>query len=172
MVIHVDDSLIAKAFVPRIDEARNHYDVRSEYTRQCAEALGEMADKTLFQVGVNAARAGGPLTEIPGGSIVKNTAMATDAKALIASLTKAAQEFDEKNVPSNNRFLYLKPAQYYLLMQDEKLFQASPHRGTGIMPTRLSISPPGFLWSDQPLAVHQHHHGQTGSLQRETLPTP
>ena len=38
-VINIDDKLVSNVFVADIDEAKNHYDVRSQYTTEMGNAL-------------------------------------------------------------------------------------------------------------------------------------
>ena len=47
-VITINDLLVSSAFIANIDEAMNHYDVRSIYSKQIGEALAKKADKDIF----------------------------------------------------------------------------------------------------------------------------
>jgi hypothetical protein len=116
-VIVVDDLLIASAFIANIDEAKNHYDVRSTYSDEVGKALAETMDKNLAQVAVLAARGSATITGGNGGSALTNAAYATDSTVLAAGLFTAAQTLDEKNVGAE-RNVFLRPAQYYLLAQN------------------------------------------------------
>lgn len=120
-VITIDDLLIAHTFIANIDEAKNHYDVRANYSRKLGEALANTADKHLFQNAILAARASATVTGGNGGSRITNANMGTDSDVLIAALFEAAQKFDEKDVPEDERYAFLKPAQYYKLAQNTKV---------------------------------------------------
>jgi Phage capsid protein len=120
-VITIDDLLIAHTFIANIDEAKNHYDVRANYSRKLGEALANTADKHLFQNAILAARASATVTGGNGGSRITNANMGTDSDVLIAALFEAAQKFDEKDVPEDERYVFLKPAQYYKLAQNTKV---------------------------------------------------
>ena len=48
IVVTVDDLLVSSAFIPKIDEAMNHYDVRSIYSSELGNALANAADKNIF----------------------------------------------------------------------------------------------------------------------------
>ena len=120
-VITIDDLLISDVFIAEIDEAKNHYDIRSEYTNQLGDALAQAYDKNVAQVGVLAARASNPVTGLPGGAQVIDAGMLTDGNKLGKGLFAAAQLLDEKDVPSADRFAYLRPAQYYLAVQNKDL---------------------------------------------------
>jgi len=119
-VITIDDKLIADVFIADIDEAMNHYDVRAEYSFQCGEALAQHYDKNVSRVGILAARSTATVDGLPGGSVIKDTAMATDTDKLGAALFGSTQTLDEKDVPENERFAFVKPAQFYALAQNTK----------------------------------------------------
>lgn len=120
-VITIDDLLIANTFISNIDEAKNHYDVRANYSRKLGEALANTADKHLFQVGLLAARASATVTGGNGGSRITDADFLTSSDDLIAGLFAAAQKFDEKDVPENERYAFVRPAQYYALAQNTKV---------------------------------------------------
>jgi hypothetical protein len=120
-VITIDDLLIANTFIANIDEAKNHYDVRANYSRKLGEALANTADKHLFQNAILAARAASTVTGGFGGSRITGANMATDSEVLLAAIFEAAQTFDEKDVPEDERYVFLKPAQYYKLAQNTKV---------------------------------------------------
>ena len=119
--ITIDDLLISSTFIANIDEAKNHYDVRANYSRKLGEALANTADKHLLQNAVLAARAAATVTDGQGGSRIVAATMGTDSEVLLAALFEAAQKFDEKDVPEDERYVFLKPAQYYKLVQNTKI---------------------------------------------------
>ncbi len=120
-VITIDDLLIANTFISNIDEAKNHYDVRANYSRKLGEALANTADKQLLQVGVLAARASATVTGGNGGSRIEDADFLSSSDDLIAGLFAAAQKFDEKDVPEDERYAFVRPAQYYALAQNTKV---------------------------------------------------
>lgn len=115
-VITVDDLLIADRFIPLIDEAKNHYDVRSIYSKDVGAALAAQFDKNVAQVVLLAARASATVTGGDGGTVVTSANSKTDADTLVAAVFDAVQALDEKNVPEEDRFVALKPDQYYMLV--------------------------------------------------------
>ena len=117
-VITIDDLLVASAFISNIDEAMNHYDVRSIYSDEIGKVLAETMDTNIAQVGVLAARASATVTGGNGGSVLTNANAGTDSTTLAAQLFAAAQKLDEKNVSGSDRSAFFKPAQYYLLAQN------------------------------------------------------
>tara|TARA_R100000808_G_scaffold12531_1_gene31188 strand:+ start:17353 stop:18558 length:1206 start_codon:yes stop_codon:yes gene_type:complete len=54
-VVSVDDLLIAAQFIPNIDEAMQHFDIRSVYTQESGYALAKAADQNILRMAVKAA---------------------------------------------------------------------------------------------------------------------
>ena len=119
-VINIDSLLIASAFIANIDEAMNHYDVRSIYTTELGYALARVADRNLLQLAVLAARASATITGGYGGTVLTNAGYGNVADTLAQGLYDAGQALDEKDVPETDRFCVLRPAQYNLLVQSSK----------------------------------------------------
>jgi hypothetical protein len=117
IVVNIDDVLIADTFIANIDEAKNHYDVRAEYSRLLGMALAKQHDVRLLQLAVLAARGSATVTGGNGGSAITDSDAATNGASLAASIFAAAQAMDEKDVPENDRVAIVKPAQYYNLVQ-------------------------------------------------------
>lgn len=123
-IINIDDLLLASVFVANIDEAMAHFETRSEYARQCGIALGTQWDKNVLQVGCLAAAASATVTGGFGGTTLTSTTTLyrTSATDLAAGLYASAQTFDEKDIPeTEERFAFVRPAQYYLLAQSTAL---------------------------------------------------
>ena len=118
VVITIDDLLIADTFISNIDEAMNHYDVRSIYSTELGRVLANTLDKHLLQLGVKAARSAGRIVGETGGATITTTGT---SDALIDSLFDAAQIFDEKDVAMDDRIAFIRPAQYYALAQNTKI---------------------------------------------------
>lgn len=113
-VITIDELLLANVFIADIDEAKNHYDVRVEYTRQLGEALAVAYDKNVARVGVLAARAAATITGLNGGSVINGgLAVRTDGALIKAALFASAQKFDEKDVPDSERYAAMRPVTFY-----------------------------------------------------------
>lgn len=120
VVIGVDGELLADAFVASIDEAMAHWDVRAPIADQMGDALAQAYDLNIARNIVLSARASNVVTGLSGGAAITAATVHTDAAVLAASLYTAAQTFDEKFVP-NDRYVALKPAQYYLAVQKNDL---------------------------------------------------
>ncbi len=128
--INIDRPLIADVFIASIDEAIGHFDVRSEYKKLLARALAKKADEQLLQVACLAARAAANVSGGSGGSVLTDAGFQTDGEALYNGLFDAAQALDEKDVPMEDRFCALKPAQFKLLARYTKIHNAD-WGGTG-----------------------------------------
>ncbi|CUA91003.1 P22 coat protein-gene protein 5 [Chelatococcus sambhunathii] len=132
-IITIDDLLVSPVFIAQIDEAKNHYDVREIYTKECGYSLANTADRNVLQTAVLAAREAATLTGAPGGSKLDGGAdMVTNANsALLNALYLAAQTLDEKDIPEQGRFAVFKPAQYYKLVLDDKAIHRDFTAGNG-----------------------------------------
>lgn len=123
-VIAIDDLLMSDVFLANIDEAMAHFEVRSEYSHQTGAVLANKMDTNVLQVGVLAARASATVTGAYGGatSTSSGTLYKTSATDLAAGIYLAMQNFDEKDIPeSDEKYCFVKPAQYYLLAQSTNL---------------------------------------------------
>jgi hypothetical protein len=123
-VIVIDDMLISDVFLADIDEAKAHFEVRSEYARQSGLALANQYDKNVLQVGILAARSSALITGGNGGTVLTSsgTLYKTSASDLAGGVFAAQQAFDEKDVPQSEKsYAIVKPAQYYLLAQSTAL---------------------------------------------------
>lgn len=131
VVISIDDMLVSSAFIANIDEAKNHYDVRSVYSTEIGRQLAYVADKNLIRSVIAGARAttdrfGTPATTSTYylGSSIEYNAEATAGTALEAELVQpfftAAQKMDERGVPSSDRYAVVTPAFYYQLINVNK----------------------------------------------------
>lgn len=119
--INIDDLLIADVAIYDLEDAKNHYDVRQEYSRQLGRALAKEFDLKTMRVAILAARSAGIIDDEPGGTVLKNTAFATDGEKLAEGIFSCAQVWDEKDILDWERSIIVKPAQYYLLAQTTKI---------------------------------------------------
>ena len=122
-VIHIDGLLISHAFVANIDEAINHYDVRSEYAHQLGQALANKFDKNCLIQVINGAR---QTTTITGGKpSAANAIVAADADDvngdnLAGHIFTMARMMDQNDVPQNDRYAVFDPIQYYKIVESTK----------------------------------------------------
>lgn len=136
-IITIDDLLVSSVFLANIDEALSHYDVRSEYSKQAGAALARTMDKNILAVGINAARAAATITPgagqpaTNGGTVITSANAKTVVADLENAILEAAQALDEKDVPEQDRYCFVKPDQYYLLLTSSKLVHMDYASGTG-----------------------------------------
>ena len=118
-VINIDDLLIAATFIANIDEAMNHYDVRSIYSTELGTALALKMDGNVLRKFIGAARTNtGAFTGAGVGTVINAGAtVATTGSVLAAQIYAAGIALDQKNVPAEGRFAFVRPAQYGLLAQ-------------------------------------------------------
>lgn len=121
-VITIDELLVAPTFIANIDEAKNHYDVRSVYTREMGAKLANTMDKHVLQTGVLAARTAKTIDDPDqfGGTTVYGVDN-TDGDALAEAMFEAARILDEKFVPEDQRFLFVRPAEFYAMAKSTKI---------------------------------------------------
>ena len=107
-------------FLSNIEEAKNHWDVRSAYSTEIGRALAFQKDKHVLQtigqasqasanVGDSGYGAGTTLTD----SNIASATDATAANAMIDALFDAAKSLDDNYVPKEGRKCFLRTEEYY-----------------------------------------------------------
>jgi len=123
--ISIDGTLVSSAFIADIDEAKNHYDVRSGYTTAIGRELAYHSDRALIRTVIAGARAttdrfgvaAGTSTQFLGAAVNETGAdTAYTAAEMVTAIASIAQKMDEKNVPAEGRYVLLTPAEYYKLV--------------------------------------------------------
>jgi hypothetical protein len=124
--VTVDDLLISPIFIPNIQEAMRHYEVRSTYSSECAYALAAVADRNILRTALKSAfitnatqAAAAGLVPVTGETFTTNVALgAADDEnkgdKIVASVFAAVEQMQTKNV-TGEMALFLRPAQYYAL---------------------------------------------------------
>ena len=130
-IVTIDDLLISSQFIANIDEAINHYDVRSIYSKEAGIALANEADKNVARMLVkaalstNATRAAGLVQDYKAfteedftDNVTIGSAAGdiTDPAKLAKAIFDARKEMEVKNVPTDGATVVLAPDQYYALM--------------------------------------------------------
>ena len=127
-IVTVDDLLISPQFIAKIDEAMNHYEVRSIYSKESGNALSNTADRNVARVIAKAAAitnstqaaasfgtAFDDETYTSNVTIGTTAAHATDGAKIVAAIYAALEEFDKKDV-GGKKVCVLPPSQYYALL--------------------------------------------------------
>jgi len=120
-VITIDDLLLTDYFTANIYEAMNHFDTRSEMTKQLGEELAQAYDRNVARTAILTSRGAAVLDGLPGGASLTNAAFLTDSNVMAAAFFDAAAILDEKYIPAGDRHGFLKPVQYYALSQNTKV---------------------------------------------------
>ena len=141
ITVTVDDLLVSSAFVPKIDEAMQHYEVRSTYSAEMGNALANAADKNIFATilksALNKGTQGGDQngywtdsdftglntvdpdgagdeTATAGQISVASATDATGGQGFVDTIFKALQKFDEHDV-TGEKYVVVTPETYYSL---------------------------------------------------------
>lgn len=119
-VITINDLLISSVFVSNIEEAKNHWDVRSAYSTEMGRALSFQKDKHILQTIGQATLAsanvsGGDATTNVVNTGIASSTDATAANAMIDAIFAAAKELDANYVPSEGRKCFMRLEEYYKL---------------------------------------------------------
>lgn len=119
-VITINDLLISSVFVSNIEEAKNHWDVRSAYSTEIGRALAFQKDKHILQTIGQASLASANVTGGDATTNITNTGIAsstdaTAANAMIDAIFAAAKELDANYVPSEGRKCFMRLEEYYKL---------------------------------------------------------
>ena len=85
-IVSVDDLLVNAQFIPNIDEAMSHYDIRSVYTKEAGFGLGKVADQNILRLAIK-------------GALSENTTMA--ALSTGAPMIQDYTAFDEEDFTAN-----------------------------------------------------------------------
>mgnify|MGYP003643265354 CR=1 FL=1 len=139
-VITINDLLVSSAFLSNIEEAKNHWDVRSSYSSEIGRALAHQKDLHVLQtMGQAALTSTANITGGDAGTILTNTGIAsataaTAANAMIDSLFDAASNLDSHYVPKEGRKCFLRLEEYY------KLANATNAVNIDLVPTPHFIS--------------------------------
>ena len=130
-IIELDDLLISSVFIPEIDEAINHYDVRATYSKECGLALARETEKNIARMIIKAAltkdsTAAAALvqkwTDFAEEDFVANVAIGDvagdelDPSAIAYSILMSLKVWASKGVDPVGAVVVLPPAQYYALL--------------------------------------------------------
>jgi hypothetical protein len=121
-VITINDLLLSSVFLSNIEEAKNHWDVRSAYSTEIGRALAFQKDKHILQTIGQAAQASANVSDsgYGAGTVLTNTSIAsatasTAADAMIEELFNAAKALDANYVPKEGRKAFIRLEEYYKL---------------------------------------------------------
>lgn len=170
-VVTIDDLLISDSFIANIDEAKNHYEVRSEYSMQMGAALAQTYDRSLISLAVKTAAAGEAGAVADQGAAV-NTNLGTvtpTVQQIVDALYAEAAAMDALYLPAEDRFVIVSPATYWGLVQNDKLIDrdfgsnGSYSDGTVMKVAGMSIVKSANLGVNHTLAGNLADYPDTGA---------
>jgi hypothetical protein len=132
-IVTIDDLLISDSFIANIDEAKNHYEVRSEYSTQMGQALAQTFDRNLLSLAVKTARAGETGAVAAQGAAVSTNlgSLTPTIQTIVDALYAEAAAMDDLFLPASDRFVIVSPATYYGFVQNDKLLDRDFGNGNG-----------------------------------------
>jgi hypothetical protein len=116
-VITIQDLLVSHVFIASIEEAKSSWEVRSIYAKELGNALATQMDKHIYQVLVNASRAGAASPQSAGQQVTSANFLTSGATAASA-IYEAARKLDEADVPAEDRYVAVSPQVYYNMVGD------------------------------------------------------
>lgn len=128
--VSVDDLLIAPIFIDKLDESLLEYDSRSIYTKECGKDLAHIMDRNIARMACKAAlitdstlATAAGLNPVNGETFTPNPvfgAVGDELKGakIYEKVLEARQNWDERGIDYSNATLFLRPAQYYALIND------------------------------------------------------
>lgn len=126
--IELDDIMYSDSFIADVDQHMSVMDVISENAREDGIALARELDYQINIMINKSATENFPVNNPDGTTRAGGTEIVLaaagdedDPNKLIAAFKLAAQAFDEKNVPMENRYLVVKPKLFYVLLDADKL---------------------------------------------------
>lgn len=120
-IINIDDLMIATCFIDELDQAKSHYDYRGPFSRELGRALAHEFDTNVLKTALLAsALETGSTDPFSQSTVVANAAAGATITSdeLVTAIFTAAQSFDEKYVPEDERYVYVRPQEYYALVKD------------------------------------------------------
>ena len=121
-IVSIDDLLINAQFIPNIDEAMTHYDIRSIYTQEAGYALAKVADQNILRMAIKSglcdnaavANTAGMIQEYDafddedftdnvfiGGATNASKTKVQDPKELAQAIIEAKRILENKAVPGD-----------------------------------------------------------------------
>jgi len=132
-IVAVDDLLINAQFIPNIDDAMRHYDIRSIYTQEAGFGLSKVADENILRLAIKASLCENAAIAGTAGMIQDHSAfddedftpnvVCGDAagdirlpKDIVQAIMDARRIFDNYNVPGDP-FVVMPTDMYYDLFK-------------------------------------------------------
>jgi len=125
-VVNINDLLTSSVFIAKIDEAMNHYDVRSIYSSEIGTALAKAADTAVFAAVAAATDDTAEYAQEANQNNADVTIAGTDGTGVANAIFSALEALDTKNV-TGEKSVVLDAATYY------KMFSGTNSNIAGVM---------------------------------------
>jgi N4-gp56 family major capsid protein len=134
------------------------------------QALAKTVDKNLLNLVVLASRASANITGGNAGLQITAATAKTSASVLVSSIFDAIQSLDEKDVPSQGRYIVVAPDQYYQLCNLDSLISRdfSANAGDRAKGTVVSIGGVPVIKSNTAVASFTDQSAASTSGQNNT----
>jgi len=143
--IFIDDALVSSVLVDDLDRMKSHWDARSEYSSAIGRALSKAADEHILSTIYAAAQASSNITGVTAaGTNVIKADSDTIADNLVEAAFSAAEALDGNDVPSEDRYLAVDPARFYLLAQKTELVNRDFGGANGVYSDGTVLKVAGF----------------------------
>ena len=120
--INIDDLLISTCFIDDLDLAKSHYDYRGPFSKEIGRALAFAYDEAVLNAALMSANnntaAADPFQTSQALTTTNAIMAANTSKEIIDSIYAAAQGFDERYVPEDERYVFVRPREYNKLLKD------------------------------------------------------
>lgn len=122
VILTIDDLLISPVFISNFLEAMTHFETRGEYARQMGDSLAQAYDQKVFATAIKACvdGASGP---IAGFGAATEAALGTTPVIadIVDAIYDAQRLMDERDIPENDRVLFVTPTVYYDMVKDGRV---------------------------------------------------
>ena len=143
--IFIDDCLVSSVLIDDLDALKNHYDHRSEYASAIGRALAKEADEHIIASILGAGNAAANISGVTaGGGEVATADMDVTASVMIAGAFSAAEILDGNDVPKTDRYMAVRPAQYYMLAKETSLVNRDFGGANGVYSDGTVLKVAGF----------------------------
>ena len=138
--VAIDDPIIKALRLPYVDQALSKWDLVAPYIKECVRKVAEKIDRRGFVVLANAARTAAVSNVHLGGTVVSRTGLATlalhypnsssGADNFCSDLSDMARQWDEKNIPQDNRYAFISPYLKQVLTKSNRITNRDYNNGS------------------------------------------
>lgn len=120
-LISIDRVLVAPVFIDELETKLSHWGDRQMFAAEAADALARAFDSHTIRVLFAAsATSPGDVGKAKGGNM-QDVDFRTNGASAAATIFRAAEEMDKRDLPKMDRFVIVPPEAYYRLTQQTEL---------------------------------------------------